>query len=322
MQFLARLSWDDSRQLKLVEVKLNEELGELSAEARQLADAEKYFRDALDLRRSTFKSGREPARFYVDSFFNKQLPFDANHEMGPFCGYVETQLRLARILAQRGRAYAAELALGECEMTIDLVCAMAPDVVRYRVARANCWAQAAQLLEDERPSEAVVARQWAAAIWRDTLSHFPHAQDYCSDVNGDCSDVAWFERTFPGDLAAQAPFEYQPHSPDAVKQTAFFQHALGIALYQGGQWKGAMDAFMQSAERRESGHAFDWLRMAMTAWQMGDADAARQWYERARAAATEMHGSGELFELQEEVRKQVFTPPEDEQRHKTSTVDG
>jgi tetratricopeptide (TPR) repeat protein len=160
--FSRRLSWDDSRQLTLVAVKLNEELGELSAEAGQPADAEKCFRDALDLRRSTFKSGREPARFYVDSFFNKQLPFEANHEMGPFCGYVETQLRLARILAQRGRPYAAELALGECETTIDLVCAMAPDVLRYRVARANCWAQAAQLLEDERPSEAVW-RQWAAA---------------------------------------------------------------------------------------------------------------------------------------------------------------
>ena len=136
-----------------------------------------------------------------------------DNELAPFCGYVETQLRLAHVLAQQGRPYAAELVLGECAVTADMICGTAPDVLRYRVARANSWAQVAQLLAQDRPDEAILARQWAAATWRDTVVQVPQAAQYCSGLHGGSTDRAWFEAAFPGQLTAQASLAYQPLAP-------------------------------------------------------------------------------------------------------------
>ena len=101
-------------------------------------------------------------------------------------------------------------------------------------------------------------------------------------------------------------------------QTPFVRHALGMFVYNAGLWEEANGFFEQSAKLRNSGHAFDWLRMAMALWHMKDAEAARHWYAMAASAATKEQASGELIALGREARKLLNSNPDQD---KTSPND-
>src|SRR5262249_50938537 len=60
-----------------------------------------------------------------------------------------------------------------------------------------------------------------------------------------------------------------------------YWNTLGAAHYRAGDWKAAIAALNKSMELRNGGDAFDWFFLAMTHWQLGAKDEARQWYGRA-----------------------------------------
>jgi serine/threonine protein kinase len=313
ISLLRRTFWSDSRKVPQIEAGLNDELGELLFESGDLVEAERYFRQSLELQRRTFKAGKDPVKFYVGFLFKQENSLDPNNELPLFCGYVETQLRLARTLARQGRPYAAELVLGECTAIADVLCGTEPESLRYRVARANSWAQVALLLRQDRPEESLVAQQWAAATWQDTLAQYPHAVNYWTGLHGAQNDSAWFEDQFAGEQAAPLPYQEREHQ--AVKETSFAKHALAMSFLNSELWQPAVLHFEQAAQLRKSGQAFDWLRLAQATWHMQDAAAAQRWYDMARPLVTATGASAELVELQREVDELLRSQrkPEDDE---------
>jgi tetratricopeptide (TPR) repeat protein len=58
-------------------------------------------------------------------------------------------------------------------------------------------------------------------------------------------------------------------------------NTLGVAYYRAGDWKKALVTLEKSAALRAGGDSFDWFFLAMTHWQLGNQEEARQWYDKA-----------------------------------------
>ena len=57
--------------------------------------------------------------------------------------------------------------------------------------------------------------------------------------------------------------------------------ALGVAQYQAGDWKAALDALTEAARLKKGGDSLEWIFLAMTHWQLGHPEEARRYYDRA-----------------------------------------
>jgi tetratricopeptide (TPR) repeat protein len=66
---------------------------------------------------------------------------------------------------------------------------------------------------------------------------------------------------------------------DSTDDRAF--GVMGAACYRTGDWKQAIAALETSVELAQGGNAADWFFLAMSNWQLGKRDAAREWYETA-----------------------------------------
>jgi tetratricopeptide (TPR) repeat protein/serine/threonine protein kinase len=66
---------------------------------------------------------------------------------------------------------------------------------------------------------------------------------------------------------------------DPKKRT--YRNTLGVAHYRAGNWKEASVAIEQSMAMAKGGDSFDWFFLAMIHFQLGETDAARDWYSRA-----------------------------------------
>ena len=60
-----------------------------------------------------------------------------------------------------------------------------------------------------------------------------------------------------------------------------FTNTLGVALYRVGKWKESITALNESTELRKGGDAFDWYFLAMAHHQLGDAEKAKEWFDKA-----------------------------------------
>jgi serine/threonine protein kinase/tetratricopeptide (TPR) repeat protein len=56
---------------------------------------------------------------------------------------------------------------------------------------------------------------------------------------------------------------------------------LGVARYRAGDWQAAIEALNKSKGLRNGGNSMDWFFLAMAEWQLGNKDAAREWYDKA-----------------------------------------
>jgi tetratricopeptide (TPR) repeat protein len=59
---------------------------------------------------------------------------------------------------------------------------------------------------------------------------------------------------------------------------------LALSQYRTGTWQDAMNSIQKSMKLRAGGDAWDWYLLAMTYWQLGQHEKARQWYARAEEA--------------------------------------
>jgi tetratricopeptide (TPR) repeat protein len=58
-------------------------------------------------------------------------------------------------------------------------------------------------------------------------------------------------------------------------------HALAWAQYRAGDWHAAVAAMQKVRELGSGGNSAEWFLLAMAHWQLGAADEARTWYDRA-----------------------------------------
>jgi serine/threonine protein kinase/Flp pilus assembly protein TadD len=57
---------------------------------------------------------------------------------------------------------------------------------------------------------------------------------------------------------------------------------LGVAYYQAGDWKAAVDALERAVNLSgKQGDGMDWIFLAMAHWQLGNKEEARRWYDRS-----------------------------------------
>jgi len=296
-----QFGYTDFRPLAELQISLTEGLGEVAEQEGDHEQAVERYKKTLQFRGDLLQGGREPSKFVVDAVFKRQTNLDGQFEHGPFCAYIETQLRLSRALGQLGRPYEAEYRLGQSMLVMYLIRGDRPSVLRYHVAAANIWALTWKLLEEIRPKEAETARDQALVIWRRAMAQFPHAADYQSGVHGAQSDLAWF-RSLLDDKSAALLTSAGP-APSAVAANdlpdiAFRHHAAARSHYDGEGYETAIKMFEASANRRDVDHAYPWLHIAMTQAKLGRPEVAREWFNRAVAAmdATD-DADSELVEL-------------------------
>jgi Flp pilus assembly protein TadD len=60
-----------------------------------------------------------------------------------------------------------------------------------------------------------------------------------------------------------------------------YWNTLGVAQYRDGAWEDARISLSKAVELGQGGSAFDFFFLAMSHWQLGEKDKARDWYGKA-----------------------------------------
>jgi tetratricopeptide (TPR) repeat protein len=175
-----------------------------------------------------------------------------------------------------------------------------PDKLQIAVAQANNFAQLALLLPEQRAREAALAEQRARWLWQRALQQWPRARQYRSGVRGPECDYDWFTRTFPGQVAASESTGQEPPGPRGG--TIFWHHTTGVMMLEFHLYQGAIGNLRRSAELRPDDVAFDWLYLAWAYFEKGEAQTAREWFEKAdRWIREQPQQDVELDELRDQV---------------------
>ncbi len=98
------------------------------------------------------------------------------------------------------------------------------------------------------------------------------------------NNLAWLEATCP-DTSFRNPRDAVRHARRATvvqPEEGNYWNTLGAAHYRAGDWDDAKSALTRSmALRGHEGDSFDWFFLALVELKMGQAKAARAWYDRA-----------------------------------------
>jgi eukaryotic-like serine/threonine-protein kinase len=97
------------------------------------------------------------------------------------------------------------------------------------------------------------------------------------------NNLAWYLLTAPNP-AARNPLKALELSRKAVElspQCWASWNTLGVAHFRNGQWAAAGKALTTAQEKNPGANAFDGYFLAMTLWQQGRQQAARQWLQKA-----------------------------------------
>jgi tetratricopeptide (TPR) repeat protein len=269
-------------------------LGEISESEGALEAAAEFYRRALEVRRLSFHARLAPADLIM-RFVRGQNPkapvdkgnsFDGQFERGPFCSYIETELRLVRVLNRLGRPYEAEYLLHQAKLATGVIWSerIGAGVLRYHVANANVWAMQAELLHKHRPDEAQAARDHAVLIWRDTLARFPYAATYKSGVHGATSDFELFRGLLPPEVAEtlsaqSAHFMKRIRSPKTT-----FAGAAARLEYDSGSPESVIRLLANAGSpTQDRDQVYCWLYQAMAHASLGEHEKAREWLGKAKA---------------------------------------
>ncbi len=120
-----------------------------------------------------------------------------------------------------------------------------------------------------RLPEAIAAYEKALAI----DPRFAPAIGSLARLLATCSEETFHDPRRALTLAQQA-INLDPTNPD-------YHRTLGFAYYRIGDWKRATASLEKSLELRRGGNGSDWFFLAMAQWQLGNKDAAREWYGKA-----------------------------------------
>lgn len=95
--------------------------------------------------------------------------------------------------------------------------------------------------------------------------------------------LAWFHVVCPDSRFRDpsAALKFAKAAIEKMPESGMFWNTLGIAYYRAGQYPLALNALEKSITLQEGGDSLDWFFLAMTHWQLGNKDQAREWYTRA-----------------------------------------
>jgi len=132
------------------------------------------------------------------------------------------------------------------------------------------------LLAEGQPEKAAEQYRQALVIYQELVDRNP---DNIEDANGlacflaMCADPRFRDPARAVSLAEKAV----KHVP----QSGNFWNTLGIAQYRARQWRESITSLEKAMALRNGGNSIDWLFLAMAHWQLGEKEAARNWYHKA-----------------------------------------
>jgi serine/threonine protein kinase len=304
-----RLFSEDHTTIQL-EAQLIDLIGQIAEARGDWAQARQLYLSGLEIQRRNLQSRKEPSQLIVSSSF---LGEAGRLESAAFSGYIETQLRLARVLIQIECPYEAENRLGQCQLASYVISADRLDILRYHVAEANTWALLWQVIQTRRPNEAAVVLDYAVQIWHEILARFPNASEFRSGVHGFENDLAWFRGLL--DSAHDKQLMDQelwivPATLRAPPNIAFHRDAAGRSWLDAGQPERALAPLQQSADMREADHAYAWLQLAIAHARLGERNEAESWLNKAdREMSRTKAVSPELKELRDAALHEIGRSP-------------
>jgi uncharacterized protein HemY len=151
----------------------------------------------------------------------------------------------------------------------------------YRAARV--LAHCVLLAEQDTHVTAAARQSVSEAYWERHRELLEQAVQRAGDQPEVANDLAWFLGCFP---------DRRFHNPDQAvllakrdvamaPQVGTCWNTLGTVYCRAGQWKDAVATLEKSTQLRSGGDSFDGFFLAMAYQQLGDAQKARQWYDRA-----------------------------------------
>jgi eukaryotic-like serine/threonine-protein kinase len=169
-------------------------------------------------------------------------------------------------------AYRQALALGE---------RLAEDFPRTSQYRRELAATRQELGEQlttwGRAEEAVREYAEALALCERLVEEYPESPGIGRDLArllANCPDARFRDPGRAVRLAEEA-VRLAPRGGDCWS-------VLGVARYRAGDWAGSVVALSKATELRSGGDAGEWFFLALAHWRLGDKQAAREWYDRAK----------------------------------------
>jgi tetratricopeptide (TPR) repeat protein len=124
------------------------------------------------------------------------------------------------------------------------------------------------------------AGQMLEDTWNIARRNFqPGDEDWINGING----LAWFLATVDDKELrdSRRAVKLSKELADLRPELGACWNSYGVALYRDGDWKGAVDSLTKSVTLSKSGDSNDFFFLAMATWQLGQHEAARQWFDKA-----------------------------------------
>jgi tetratricopeptide (TPR) repeat protein len=225
-------------------------LGALLSETGRRPEAEKPLRQALAL------------------WEQLAADFPAVPDYRQFLG--STHYNLGNLLARGGRPKEAQAAYGRALALGEKLAAEFPAVPAHRHRLRLNYHNLGNLLQQTGQLREAIE------LYGRALRQMP---DSAEIQNG----LAWLLATCaaPELRDPRRAVELAQKAVARAPQNGPYWNTRGVAQYRAGDWPAAAASLEKSMQLRRGGDAADWFFLAMTCWQSGDKDKARQWYGRA-----------------------------------------
>ena len=304
------ISSPDSQDHRELQVHLLGELAAILIAQEQYAEAEPHLRSQLHVLNYLMAAQRDPATFLSDVFFSKDPFLTDKEEPRRWHQWMEISLRLARVLRETGQHRQAEMVLGPAILAGNHLAIVYAEVLKYRVATANVYAEAALLLADRWPEESRSHPIQAVRVWRKAAKDFKHAAHYKSGLHGTQPDAAWFATMF-AEFDFTDPAKRQAIDKaiaDAPPRKLFpWTRAVALQALRYERWESSVRRFERIVKHRDGSDAFDRFHLAIGLAKSGKTDEARRWFNRGVEWMEQNKGSEdeELVRLQNEAKKVI-----------------
>jgi tetratricopeptide (TPR) repeat protein len=144
--------------------------------------------------------------------------------------------------------------------------------------------------QEGRRLEASAQHRAIVELYRQALARheqqrkeFPDQASYLRLLASKQNRLAWF-LVICSDMQVRDPKQAVELAGKAVEnapQDGAFWNTLGSAHYRAGSWDRCISALEKSMKFREGGDGFDWLFLAMAYHQLGKANEADKWLDKA-----------------------------------------
>jgi tetratricopeptide (TPR) repeat protein len=181
-----------------------------------------------------------------------------------------THYNLGHLLENSGRLKEAQTAYGRALALREKLAAELPAVPAHRRRLERSYHNLGNLLQQ-------------TGQLREAITLYGRALRQMPDNAEVQNELAWLLATCaaPELRDARRAVELARKAAARAPQNGNFWNTLGVAQYRAGDWPAAAASLEKSMQFRRGGDASDWFFLAMTCWQSGDKDKARQWYGRA-----------------------------------------